>query len=177
MRRTRPARIADLLTISRLVLAVLVVPAAWSANLELTGLLISAAWLTDFLDGRVARRSGGEGRMGRWDLTVDTLVGAGLLIGLTGAGEIPLWLTAVAMVVLGGWFFSGNPAASMLLQLTGYVPLLLILWSRRPSAWQAPFLTAILIGVLDWRRLFTINIPAFLHGLVGKVPSRRGRLE
>ncbi|MFZ0627054.1 MAG: CDP-alcohol phosphatidyltransferase family protein [Acidimicrobiia bacterium] len=177
MRRTHPALTPDLLTLSRLGVAVLVVPVAWSLDLELTGILISAAWLTDFLDGRLARRSNVEGRMGRWDLTVDTLLGAGLLIGLTGAGEVPLWLTVVAMVVLGGWFFSGNPTASMLLQLTGYVPLLLILWSRRPSAWQTPFLTAILIGVLDWRRLFTINIPAFLRGLVGKVPNRRGRLE
>ncbi|MGA7227090.1 MAG: CDP-alcohol phosphatidyltransferase family protein [Acidimicrobiia bacterium] len=177
MRRTHPALIPDLLTFSRLGVAVLVVPVAWSLDLELTGILVSAAWLTDFLDGRLARRSNVEGRMGRWDLPIDTLVGTGLLIGLTGAGKIPVVVAVAAIVGLGGWFLTGNQTASMLLQLAGYLPLFGILLSERPTAWWLPFLTALLIGVLDWRRLLTINIPAFLRGLVGRTPSQWGRLE
>jgi hypothetical protein len=167
MRRAQPAVVADVLTVSRLGLAVLVIPSAWTRNLTLTSALLAAAWLTDFLDGRIARAAGVTGRMGPWDLTVDTTVGVGLIIGLTGAGEVPALFGVAAILVLGSWSLAGNFAAALLLQLAGYLPLLDIVWRRRPPVWWLPFLTVIVIGLMDWRRLVTVNIPRFIRGLTG----------
>jgi hypothetical protein len=164
--------LADRLTVSRLVIAVELIPVAWSASLTLTALLVSTAWVTDLLDGRLARAVAEEGRMGRWDLTADTAVGAGLVIGLAGSGEIPAWFAATSLVVLGALFIAGNIAASMLLQLAGYLPLLGVLWSRRPAGWWVPMVTATLIGVVAWRRLFGVNIPSFIRGVTGRFESR-----
>jgi phosphatidylglycerophosphate synthase len=157
--------VADGLTVLRLVIAVALIPATWSLSLGLAAVLVSLAWVTDVLDGRLVRAVGEEGRMGRWDLTVDTAVGAGLLVGLAGSGEIPVLFAVGVLAVLGTLFLFGNVAAAMLLQLAGYLPLIALLWSRRPSGWWLPVATAVLIGIIDWRRLLEVNIPSFLRGL------------
>lgn len=152
---------ADGMTICRLLLAVAVVPVAWSGDLTITGILVSVAWLTDLADGRLARRSGSSGKLADWDLKADTAVGIGLLVGLTASSLVPAWLPIAAALLL--WpYLTGNVTASMLIQLTAFVPLLVLLWSRRPVGWWVPFATALLIGIVDWRRLFLVNIPAFL---------------
>jgi hypothetical protein len=72
------------------------------------------------------------------------------------------------VTVFGGLFLAGNLAGGMLLQLTGFVPLLWLLWTERAALWWLPFLTALLIGVLDWRTLVHENIPNFLRGMAGR---------
>lgn len=146
---------------SRLLLAFVMVPVAGSAALSTAGVLVSVGWLTDLLDGRIARRSGQEGRLGAWDLRVDTALGLGVMAGLAMAGLVSLWLPVVA-VLLSWPFLVGNVTAAMLIQLGGFVPLLLLLWDRRPSLWWLPFITALLAGIVDWRRLLFVNIPGFL---------------
>lgn len=154
-------RVADGLTGTRLLVAPVLVLTAGSAHLSATAILVSVAWLTDMWDGRLARRSGIGGRLGAWDLRADTVVGLCLVAGLTIAGLANVWLLVVAGVLI--WpFIAGNVTAAMLIQLAGFVPLLLLLWSRRPSAWWAPFVIALAAGILDWRRLLFVNIPAFL---------------
>lgn len=168
MRRAPAAVVADILTMSRFGIALVMIPIAWTLHLGAVSVLVSLAWATDFLDGRLARAAGVIGRMGRWDLTADTAVGVGLLIGLAGARRVPVGVAIVVIVGLGAWFLMGNFAASLLLQLAGYLPLLAILWARRSSGWWLPFVTAITIGVADWRRLLTVNIPRFIHSLSGR---------
>lgn len=175
MRRRNKAAIADLLTISRFGIGVALVPVTWTLTLSQAAWLVSSAWVTDVLDGRLARAAGEQGRLGRWDVTADTLVGAGVLIGLAGSGEVPFLYAAGALVIFGGLFLAGNLAAPMLLQLSGYLPLLAILWTQRPDAWWVPFLVAALIGVVDWRRLLTVNIPNFVRGVAAVVPGRSRR--
>lgn len=165
--------LADGLTGLRLALAAVLVPVAWSSHLGLTAILISIAWLTDVLDGRLARGSGQKGHLARWDLRADTLLGAGLLVGLAGAGIAPPWLIPIG-IILAALYVLGSVTASMLLQLCGYVPLLIALWVDRPPAWWLPIVVSALIGLIDWRRLVTINIPAFLNGL-RLDPARRRR--
>lgn len=167
MKRARPALVADILTISRLGIAVTLTAVAWALHLTAASVLLSLAWVTDMLDGRVARIAGTHGRLASWDLPVDTIVGLSLLIGLTGAGEVSIVFAAAATVGLGAWFLTGNLAASLLLQLAGYLPFLAIAWTRQPVGWFLPFVTAIAIGIVDWRRLMTINIPGFVHSLFG----------
>lgn len=166
--RSRASVVADGLTVLRLVIAIVLVPATWSRSLGVSAGLLSLAWMTDVLDGRIARAAGEEGRMGRWDLTVDTAVGAGILVGLAGAGEVSVLFAGAVLATMGTLFLFGNLAASMLLQVAGYASLLALLWSRRPLVWWMPMVTAVLIGVIDWNRLLRINIPNFFRGLVGR---------
>lgn len=136
----------------------------WSGRLSLAAGLVSAAWVSDVVDGRVARVSGGDGNMGPWDLLADTAVGTGIVVGLGGAGALPVWYAVAAVVSFGVWSRRReNFGGSMILQLLGYVPLLSILWMERPDWWWLPFVTAVLIGVVDWRRLIQVNIPGFVR--------------
>lgn len=156
--------VADGLTLMRLLIAVVVIPVAWTGDLTPTAVLVSVAWLTDLLDGRLARASGVPGRLGTWDLRADTAVGTGLMVGLVGSGLVPAWILAlVAMFLLVS--VRGSAAGAMLAQLCGYLPLLFLLWTRRPIGWWVPFVAATAIGLVDWRRLVRINIPAFIGGL------------
>lgn len=164
--------LADGLTIARLGLAVALLFSAWMLDLTLVALLVSLAWITDLFDGRAARASGRLGAMGSWDLRADTAVGACLALGLGGSGWAPPWVLAIAGA-LAIAFLYGSFAAAMLLQLCGYVPLALVLWSERPSAWWLPFVTVVLIAAFGWRRLVHVNIPGFLRDLRVVAPRRR----
>lgn len=164
---------ADALTLGRIIIAVLLVPIVWSGSLTAAALLLSLAWFSDFVDGRLARSSEVETRLGGWDLAADTLVGFGLVLGLVGLGVIAPLVGIGLAVILGVLFLVGNTAAGMLLQVLGYGPFLYLLWTDRPPAWWVPFLVAILIAVFDWERLIYINIPAFFRGLAGRFEGRR----
>lgn len=164
--------VPDVLTALRLAIALALIPVAGASAYSAAAILLSVAWLTDFLDGRLARALGVIGRLGRWDMTVDTGLGAGLLIGMTGAGVVPVWVALAALVVFGGLYFAGNLAASMLLQLSGYLALVNELWSQRLPLWWLPMATAVAIGTMDWRRLLTFNIPNFVRGVSGRFDRR-----
>lgn len=167
------ATAADALTAARSIAALVAFPLISSRNWTMVALLFSLVWLSDLLDGRLARLSSGQTRLGDFDLLVDTVFGAGVVISLTAAGVIPFALGAGAMIVFGGLFLAGNTAAAMLLQLTGFIPVMAILWQERPQTWWAPFLVAALAAVVDWRRLIQVNIPAFLRGITGRFEHRR----
>lgn len=166
------ASVADALTLSRLIAAVLAIPLVWNERWTAVAVLLALAWVSDLLDGRLARASGSPTRLGAWDMRADTAVGAGLVIGLIGQGSMPAWAGLLALTLLGGMFLAGNLAAAMLLQLTGFIPVLVTLWGDRPMVWWLPFAIAVAIGVADWRRLFTINIPAFVRGVAGRFENR-----
>lgn len=160
-------RIADLLTLYRMISAVLISGAIAAGALRATSVLLATAWASDFLDGRIARAGTGS-RLGRWDVIADVMVGAGAALGLAFSGVLPWWPVLAAVTVFGALFIAGNLAAGMLLQLTGFVPLLWLLWTERPVLWWLPFITALLIGVLDWRTLVHVSIPNFLRGVAGR---------
>ncbi len=143
-----------------------------SGSWALIALLVSMVWVSDLLDGRLARLSGARTRLGRFDLAVDTVFGAAVVVGLVMAGILPWWFGLPSIVVFGGLFFAGNVAAAMLLQLTGFVPLLIELWQRRPVNWWFPFAVAVLAGTIDWRRLVFTNIPMFIRGITGRFEHR-----
>ncbi len=166
------ARLADALTTLRLVLAFAVVPLTSTGRWTALSVALSGAWLSDFLDGRLARRAGGGTRLGRWDMPIDTAVGAGLVIGLVLRGTLPEVVGVGALALFGTLYLFGNVAASMLLQLTGFLPTLVILWEESPTAWWLPFGVIVLVGIFDWRRLLHVNIPAFLRGITGRFESR-----
>jgi len=161
------AAIADGLTALRLIAAMVLLVFAWSGIWQGVAVTLTVAWLSDFLDGRMARQANGLTKLGPFDLPADTAVGAGLLIGLIGAGEIPAWLGIGALVLFGAVYAAGNLAASMLLQLSGFLPTLWVLWRYRPPAWWLPVVTALGIAILDWEQLMKVNIPGFIRGITG----------
>lgn len=170
--QARQAWLADALTVSRGLAALALIPLVWTEMWPVVGVVLSSAWLSDFLDGRLARGSGGRTRLGHWDVTADTAVGAGLVVGLMGNGTLP-WLGGVAVIVIvGALYLAGNLAASMIMQLTGYVPTLFILYDRQASLWWLPPITAGVIALIDWRRLLLINIPSFIRGVAGRFENR-----
>lgn len=170
--QTRRARLADALTLYRGVTALALIPLVWTEMWPMVSVILASAWLSDLLDGRLARGASGLTRLGDWDVTADTAVGVGLVVGLMGNGTLP-WLGGVAVIVVAGaLYLAGNLAASMMLQLTGYLPTLLVLYDLKTTLWWLPFITAGVIGVIDWRRLLLINIPSFIHGVAGRFENR-----
>ena len=174
---TRPglALTADSLTALRLVIALALAPLVILGLWSVVAIMISVAWVTDFADGRFARMAEGGTRLGRWDMSIDTAVGASLLVGLMLHGVVPDLVGLGLLGVLGLLHAAGNIAASMLLQLAGFLPTLLILWEDRPDWWWAPFASLAVIAIFDWRRLVFSNIPAFARGVTGRFEGVRAR--
>ena len=170
-------RVADLLTLVRLGVAPALTAPLAAGRLAVAAALLAGAWLTDALDGPAARASGISTHLGRFDLVVDTAVGAGALVGLTLAGELPAPLVGALLVVLGGGFLVlRNPALSMALQAVGYAWLLWMLWDEGEQAVWLPLATASGLLVVLHRRLLRTVIPAFLRGLA-TLGRRRERFD
>lgn len=156
---------ADALTASRLALAPVLGLTVALGEYNAGAVLLSWAWLSDALDGRVARLTERHTRLGRWDLVVDTTVGASLVAGLATAGAVPLVLTVAAGLLAVGFIVLRNAALSMAVQAIGYGLFLLLAWRDAASLRWLPILTAALIAVADWHRLIHDVLPAFFHGI------------
>ncbi len=160
------AHVADALTASRFVLAVILVPivarGAWMA----AAIVVGAAWWTDFLDGRVARSTTGS-RLGDWDPHADTAVGIGIVIGLAGGGHVPgpVWWLVIAGLLTVAHLVTGIFAFSEMVQALGYGPLLYLAAVHRGAAFLVMVATIAAILVLDVARFRTYTLPAFFDGL------------
>ncbi len=101
------ALLADVLTLLRVGIAVVVVLVGWwygdKAFPYVVG-LVALGWISDGLDGPLARRSERATRLGRFDFLVDVMLTWATFAYLTLAGYIP-WLlalvyTAITLVVV-----------------------------------------------------------------------------
>ncbi len=156
------------MTAGRALLAVAVAVAVATDRFGAAVIVLMIAWLTDFLDGIVARRARGATRLGDWDFRVDVLLGLALLIGLAIAGYVAVWLAIVATAVGVGWTWAtGNPAPAMLLLALAYGWFLSVLLIDRPDWWWLPFAAMPLLLVLDLNRFFKVIMPACFNGLAG----------
>lgn len=101
------ALLADILTLLRVGIALVVVVAGWRYGdnaFPYVVTLVALGWVSDALDGPLARRSTRPTRLGRYDFFVDVLLTWATFAYLTLAGYIP-WLlalvyTAIALVVV-----------------------------------------------------------------------------
>lgn len=155
---------ADFLTALRAGLAIPIAIVTWAALWDVAGLLLSIAWLTDFFDGRLAR-SGGGGRLGRFDLPADTAVAAGAVVGLYGGGHLAAWIAVPATALGLAYVIGHNPSFSMLFQAVAYGGVLW--WLTRPIGWGfgVAGVTVVVIAMLGWDRLFARVLPTFFSGL------------
>ncbi len=166
---SRLALLADCLTALR---AGFAAPLFWFAaneRFDIAAGLLAFAWWSDLLDGRFARRSEQPTRLGPWDLTVDTLVGAAVLAGLVSSGAVtflPWGLIGAAMLL--GFLVWHNPALGMLVQAVAYGFLLAEVWAR-----ERPWILLLVatiggILVLDIHRFWRVTLPNFFAGVTGR---------
>ena len=91
--QTRHKQIPNILTASRLLAPLVIIPAALSGNIVLTGVLVASFALTDAADGYFARKYHATSEFGRkLDALTDKLFAASLLI--------PLLTTNYLMIIL-----------------------------------------------------------------------------
>lgn len=160
------AWVADALTASRVPMALVIGIAVASDAWGLAIVVLMIAWLTDLLDGMIARASSGQTRLGDWDFRVDVTLGIAILVGLSAADRGPLWVVVAVIALLAGWtWITGNPAPAMLMMAVAYGWFLPILIIDKPTLWWLPFVTIPVILALDWRRFFTVILPAFFKGM------------
>lgn len=165
MATTAVARTADQLTFSRLPLAVLLVVVIASARPVLAAGILILCWITDTLDGILARRAPGMTRLGAWDPIFDGIMALGLIVGMVFGGYLPaVWLAP--SLLLGGLLVRVRSLASgMLLQGMAYA------WFLRTLAVEdrdalAMVLPAIgVAAVTHGHRIPRVLIPRFLADL------------
>ncbi len=171
---TTKAQVADLLTASRVLLAMLLAVAVATSSFPTATVVLVVAWLTDLLDGRLARAATSATRLGAWDFRIDVSLGAAILVGLMLSGLGSPWLVVPAIGFLAGLtLITGNPAPSMLLLAYGYAWFLWILLDLRPLFWWLPFASILLLLVVDWHRFTTVILPAFFRGIATLGRSER----
>jgi hypothetical protein len=145
-------------------LALVVFWVVGTGNLGWGAAFMTLAWLTDSLDGRLARSTSHPSRLGAWDLRVDTTFAIGLLLGLGTAERVPWLLVAGVLGLALVTMAIGNPAPGMLMQGFSYGWLLVLLFIERPIGWWLPVAGALLLMILDWHRFTRVVLPAFFKG-------------
>lgn len=149
-------RLADLLTFSRLIIGLVILylsiigPEAYTAVIVLA--LIGAA--TDILDGMAARRylgSGREGRLGKYDIVIDTIFIFCIIAYLSFSGIV------IPRAVGLGWIGLATVAAILYKDKQKILTLI-----------EIPSVMAILAaaGLYDLRSFIAIVVPAFIFGLI-----------
>ena len=165
MATTAVARTADHLTLSRIPLAAILVVVISSGRLAPAAGILILCWITDTLDGILARRAPGMTRLGAWDPFVDGVVALGLMVGMVFGGYLqPVWLAP--SLLLGGLLFRvRSPASGMLLQGMAYAWFLrtLAVEDREALALVLPAIGA--AAVTHGHRIPRILIPRFFADL------------
>jgi phosphatidylglycerophosphate synthase len=166
---------ADVLTASRAFLALGLAVILAQGRFGWAAVGLGLAWITDLADGRLARAAAEPTRLGDWDFRTDVALGAGVLAGMIIHGSVPRPLAAALLVLLvGGFVLLRNAALGMSLQAIAYAAFGWRLWVDSVGTRWVPLLVAGAIGVIEWRRLFGEQIPAFLHGWEKALQLRRG---
>jgi phosphatidylglycerophosphate synthase len=164
------AHAADGLTVTRALLAAALAGVLVFDHVAVASWMLATAWITDALDGRLARASTCATRLGRLDLAVDTSVGAGLLMGMATSGHVS-WVLAAGLVVVfgGGFLVSKNAALAMVLQAVAYAWFLVTLWQAHPLLRWLPLAVIAGLLIVEYRRLTAVVVPTFLSELASLV--------
>ncbi len=172
------ATLADALTAVRALIALLLVAMVGQGRLDVAAALLATAWLTDFLDGKSARAATRPSHLGHLDLAVDTLVGAGLMIGLSLGGYVN-WGIGLLIVVLlgGGWIALKNTSLSSALQAIAYGWFMWLTYSRAVDGWWLPPAIIAIIATLNWHRFIHDSIPGFFAGIADLFSAARRFVE
>lgn len=169
---------ADLLSVSRALIAVCLMVlgrAAATVLLPVAALLLLASWISDTLDGPLARRGGGQHTwVGDHDLEIDVLVSLGVLTYLVGAGFLaPTY--ALAYLALWGlsivrWGWKRDPA--MLFQAPIYLWFIIVALREAPEIGRWLVIYPVAAVIVTWPRFPRQVVPDFLAGMA-KIMKRQ----
>lgn len=163
--------LADALTASRLVITVAL---AGRPAPETAAVLLAWAWVSDALDGPLARSAGRPGRLARFDHLIDAAVGVAVVWYLGTAGFWPL-LPAVAgaILLLVVWAVTRAFVAQMLLLAVSYGAFLWWAFTLDTWAWTVLVVVALTTLVAEWPRFSHELVPGFLRGWRDLLVGRR----
>lgn len=164
-------RLADLLTASRVLLALIFARLGLAGardSLALAGFLLLTSWISDLFDGALARQSGaGPTWIGDHDLEADVAVSLGVLMYLVGAGFLEPTYSAAYILLWGliflRWGWQRDPA--MLFQAPIYLWFIVVAMRYAPQVgwWLIGY--AAVVVVLTWPRFQREVVPSFLAGM------------
>jgi hypothetical protein len=175
-------RVADALTVTRSVLAVCLVWLGFSqgaAGFPLAVIVLLAAWMTDVLDGPLARRSGMKAQtwVGAHDIFVDTAMGVATLIYLQRSGFVD-GRVAIAYLLIWAvvfWRLKRLPKAfGALFQGPVYLWFIWISLQQAPKVGLLLVLYGVVYIAFTWKQLVHRLIPEFFHGLHGGLTTHSG---
>jgi phosphatidylglycerophosphate synthase len=165
-------QIADLLTGLRVALAFAypIIGLTHGADaLPLAIWILLSSWITDVLDGPLARRSSRQYNtwIGDNDLGVDMTVSFGLLIYMILSGLVTTFLGIIYIVIWGMYFWRfGLPRSmGMLVQAPIYFFFMWIAMIEAPDPGYWLLVYPVLITAITWPRFPQEIIPEFLDGM------------
>ena len=164
------APLADLLTGSRFILGVVTADALIADRLLLFSVVLTAAWVTDVFDGRLARTADRPTRFKDFDMAADTCGWACVMAGLGLSGRAPLWLATLGIVVLGAIYLrTRNPAISQVLQGIAYGAALWLIFTSPDTSLAIPLGTLAVLLLLEYEKFFGKVLPMFFNGVIAFV--------
>lgn len=163
--------VADLLTLSRLLLACAFVPVGilrGDGGLAIAGWMMIYSWTSDILDGAFARSAGEPQHtwLGDNDLLIDMSVSLGLLFYMMLSGYVGLYVGVLYLVAwaLAFWRFGLTSSLGKLFQTPIYGWFLLISLRHAPIAGWSMLAWIVIAIWLSWPRFPNEVIPGFLDG-------------
>jgi phosphatidylglycerophosphate synthase len=172
------AIVADLLTFYRVIAAGILVwlgASRGARSLSAAALVTILAWISDQLDGWVARRAVSPTRLGRYDFAVDVVFYAGILTYLALAGFVPPWLALTLLALMGGaWLVTRRKAVVILFLRLVDLLCIVIVFN------YLPWLGLLVLGwlaasALVYRRRLAQRIPGWWMELIHPVRPDRNR--
>ena len=165
-------QVADFLTVLRVVLAFSYpfIGLTYGADaLPLAIWILLTSWVTDALDGPLARRSSRQYHtwIGDNDLGVDMTVSLGLLIYMILSGYVSPLLGVFYMLLWGAYFLRfGIPRSmGMLMQAPIYFFFVWVAMTEMPNPGYLLVVYPFLITAITWPRFPKEIVPGFLEGM------------
>ena len=161
---------ADFLTASRLLIALCLGWLGWSRGIEglqPATLLMISSWVSDVLDGSLARRSKASNSwIGNHDLYFDMAAAIGLLIFMTAAGCINVTISILYSLI---WIllfsrFGVVSALGKLFQAPIYAWFILISFQFEPLLGGLMVIFLFLVVAFTWPRFPNDTVPGFISG-------------
>lgn len=170
--------IADILTAGRAILGLLLIYTGilYKADgLAFATVTLLSAWITDILDGPIARRDTREITtwIGEHDLEADLIVALGVWFYLGLAGFIsPIWIITYLVLAIMAMFITRSIYIGWLVQVIPYGSMIVVsvMFARPYGIVIITYLLFIL--VLTWPRFIHQKVPDFVNGLIDIFKSR-----
>ena len=162
--------VADLLTKLRVILAVYITWLGISrgpAGLAKVVVAVIASWITDILDGPLARRDprGRQTWIGEHDAEADLATSIGLSIYLILCGHMPSCLGILLLIVMVGLWVLHSHQLAWPFYAIPYVVLVFVASKAEPLLGWALLLYLAGALVVHWRRLKTRYLPEFFDAV------------